>query len=239
MFKTAVLVIHGFCGGLWENEYLVNYLQENSSLDVFAYTLPNHEKDFLGTAKYQEWINDTLKHFLHLKKKYKKIILIGHSMGGVIASYIASIYNVKKLILVAPAFEYLNFEKNKQDLKDIKSIVKENNNYSLYKDFATKLLRYSPFVLNEFRKLVKENKDTIKKVNCDTLILHGSIDELVPISASIYAFDNLNTNNKYLTIINDVRHRVFLSDKKELISNYIYKYIKGGYIWKKTKKQEL
>ena len=239
MFRTAILVVHGFCGGLWENEYLVNNLQQYHNLDVYAYTLPDHEKDFLSKANYRDWINDTERHYLDLSKKYKNIILIGHSMGGVICSYLASKYQVKKLILIAPAFEYLNFTKNKEDLKNIKSIVKEKNNYSLYKDFATKLIRYSPFVLNEFRKLVKENKDTVKNITCETLILHGSIDEIVPLSSSKYAYDCINTNKKYLKVIEGVRHRVFLSDKRDIICNYIYKFIKGGYTWKRMIKQKL
>ncbi len=239
MFRTAVLVVHGFCGGLWENEYLVNYLQQFHNIDTYAYTLPGHEKDFLSKANYHDWINDTERHYLELTKKYKRIILIGHSMGGVICSYLASKYKVKKLILIAPAFEYLNFSKNKEDLKDIKSLVKEKSNYSLYKDFATKLIRYSPLVLNEFRKLVKENKDTVKNITCETLILHGSTDEIVPLSSSKYVYNNINSNNKYLTVINDARHRVFLNDKKDIICDYIYKFIKGGYIWKQIVKQEL
>lgn len=239
MFRTAVLVIHGFCGGLWENEYLVNYLQQYKNLDVYAYTLPGHEKDFLSKINYNDWIKSSEEHLQNLLNKYNNVILIGHSMGGVIASYLASKYKVKKLILIAPAFEYLNFQKNKEDLKDIKSIVNEKNNYSIYKDFATKLIRYSPFVLNEFRKLVKKYKESVNYITCPTLILHGTLDELVSVSASEYAFNNINTDKKYITLIKGARHRVFLSDRKEDIVLYIYKFIRGGYLWKQIQKSEI
>ena len=239
MFRTAVLVIHGFCGGLWENEYLVNYLQQYKKLDIYAHTLPGHEKDFLSKIDYNEWIESEEKHLVELLKKYKNVIIIGHSMGGVIASFLATKYKVKKLILISPAFEYLNFSQNKQDLKDIKAIINEKNNYSIYKDFPTKLIRYSPLVLNEFRKLVKKYKECVKDITCQTLILHGTEDELVNIDASKYAFENIKTDKKFLTLIKGVRHRVFLSDRKKEISEYIYKFIKGGYIWKQIQKSEL
>lgn len=230
MFRTAVLVIHGFCGGLWENEYLVNNLQQYRNLDVYAYTLPGHEKDFLAKIDYNEWISDSEKHLKELLNKYNRVILIGHSMGGVIASYLATKYKLKKLVLIAPAFDYFNFSQNIDDIKDIKSIVKDNEN-TIYKDFATKLLRYSPFVLNEFRKLVKEHKNTVKNITCKTLIIHGSDDEMVKIDSSEYVFNNINSNKKYLKIFDGVRHRVFLGDKKEEISLYIYRFIRGGLKW--------
>jgi len=237
MFRTAVLVIHGFCGSLWENENLVNYLQQYKKLDVYAYTLPDHEKDFLTKSDYRKWISATEKHVQNLLKKYSNVILIGHSMGGVIASYIATKYKIKKLILVAPAFEYLNFEQNKADL--LNKNKKKKDNTSLYDEVVTKLIRYSPLVLNEFRKLVKEYKETIKNVKVPTLILHGDDDELVPFSSSEYAFNNINTKEKHLTLIKGRRHRVFLGDGNEIICEYVYKFIKGGLIWTLTKKQEL
>ncbi len=236
--RKAVLVIHGFCGGLWENEYLVNYLQQYKKLDVYAYTLPGHQKDFLTNINYQEWIESTEFHLMELTKRYKKIILIGHSMGGVIASFLATKYKIHKLILLAPAFEYLNFQMNKEDLKNLKILAKEKNNYVIYKDFATKLIRYSPLVLNEFRKLVKTYKPCISNVNCETLIIHGDIDELVKIEASTYAYNNINSNKKYLKIIKNVRHRMFYSDKKDIICDLIYKFIKGGRKWKQIMNQK-
>lgn len=236
--RKAVLVIHGFCGGLWENEYLVNNLQKYSNLDVYAYTLPGHEKDFLTNIKYQEWVSSVENNLIELLKRYRRVILIGHSMGGVIASYLATKYKINKLVLIAPAFEYLNFDKNIEDLKNIKMLKNEKSNYAIYKDFATKLIRYSPLVLNEFRKLVKEYKPCVKNITTKTLIIHGDIDELVKVDASIYAFNNINTNKKYLKIIKGVRHRVFYSDKKDMICELIYKFIRGGLKWKLVKKQE-
>ena len=43
-----------------------------------------------------------------IKHGYKSIYLIGHSMGGVIASYLATKYKqVKKLVLAAPSFTHI------------------------------------------------------------------------------------------------------------------------------------
>ena len=114
-FRKAVLIIHGFAGGTYDQEKLANYLERRSRLDVYTFTLPGHEKRVFKTIEYTEWINaceDQLKTLI--KYGYRDIYLIGHSMGGVIATYLAAKYRrVKKLVLVAPAFEHLASDDSK------------------------------------------------------------------------------------------------------------------------------
>ena len=53
-----------------------------------------------------------------------KVSLLGYSMGGVIATACANKYNVEKLILIAPAFEYITFKVVKKYVAgDRKSVV--------------------------------------------------------------------------------------------------------------------
>ena len=47
------------------------------------------------------------------KDNYKKLILLGHSQGGLIASYLAGIYNPYKLILLSPAYNLIDLVKSK------------------------------------------------------------------------------------------------------------------------------
>ena len=63
---------------------------------------------------------------------YSEVYIIGHSMGGVIASYLASKYKqVKKLVLAAPAFHYLAFKGDKVDvLESIKKLPNLFKNYN-------------------------------------------------------------------------------------------------------------
>lgn len=239
-FKKAVLIIHGFTGGTVDNELLAAYLEYNSNLDVYAFTLPGHDKPYIKGAKYNDWIISTEEKVEYLIKKYKKIYIVGHSMGGVIATHIASKYKqVKKLILVAPAFDYKSFDQNKKDILNLKNIIKNTDNFSAYEVILSKLLLVPIPTIAQFVKLVKKYKEKIKEINIKTLILHGEIDEVVPLKSSYYAYDNVKTNKKYLTIIKNVRHAVFKSNRSDEISNYILKFIKGGIKWKITYKSKI
>ena len=130
LFKRAILIIHGFAGGTYDEEELANYLELNREFDVFQFTLPGHDKN-LSKIDRVEWINASEKKVEWLiKNGYNKIYLIGHSMGGVIATYLATKYKeVKKLVLAAPAFQYLNVIKDdlniSESLKVAPKIIKE------------------------------------------------------------------------------------------------------------------
>ena len=241
MCKKAVLIIHGFSGGLWEMEHLFNYLEFNSNYDVYAFTLPGHEKLIIKDVKYQQWIDSSIDMINMLKKRYKKIYLIGHSMGGVISTYLASTNKeVKKLVLLAPAFDYMNLQQNKIDIKNKikthKNVIEKKE--EAYKDIFGKLFSVPIKTFLEFRKLVKNYHDYPKEVKCKTLIMHGDEDEVIPLSSSLYAYNNINTKHKYYKVIKGVKHRFLISDKKADINKYILSFLKGGLKWKKLKELE-
>ena len=192
LFRKAVLIIHGFAGGTYDQERLANYLERHAKLDVYSFTLPGHEKRTFKTAKYQEWIKASEEMIDSLiKDGYRSIYLIGHSMGGVIATYLSSKYpQVKKLVLAAPAFNYLVVEGESSTMDKFKSGINMVINNDRDEVF-TRFLKLPITSFNEFTKLVDKYKDSYKDVNVPTLILQGDKDTLVPIKSSMELYENL------------------------------------------------
>lgn len=239
LFKKAVLIIHGFSANTSETEYLRNYLEYNSNFDVFTFTLPGHDKLILNNVKHEQWIDESVRQMEILIKKYNTIYVVGHSMGGVIATYLATRYTqIKKLVLLAPAFIYFSKKQNKEGIIDkIKNKGKRPN--GLYSEVVEKIVRVPLKSFVEFTMLVKKYYSVPKYVCCDTLIIQGDKDEIVPIASSEYVYNNLKSNKKYLTIIRDTYHKILTSEKKEVASSYIYKFLKGGFPWIRAKKSEI
>ncbi|MBQ8472976.1 MAG: alpha/beta fold hydrolase [Bacilli bacterium] len=240
MKRKAVLIIHGFVGCLYDNEYLMNYLELDNKFDVFARTLPGHyENEMYQKATYQDWINFTDSIIQNLIKfGYKEIYLIGHSMGGVLASYAATKYKqIKKVVFINAAFNYLNLKQNKVD-------ILENKDYKDYLEVFDKVLHTSiPFFL-EFVKLVKEHHNTLKSVYKESLILQSDSDQVVPIENGIKIYDDLGSKNKYLTYLKQGRHEILNgedenTERKKEIAEYIRLFLKGGYKWRMTWKEKI
>jgi esterase/lipase len=233
LFRKAIVIIHGFSGNLYDNEYLMNYLEEENGYDVYAETLPGHNKDRFSDATMEDWkesIDKIMNRLIHLG--YKKIYVIGHSMGGVLACYAASKYReVKKLVLLNAAFDYGNFKQNKSDIKE-KSFAKYHNLWQ-------KIVRISPFLINEFRKLVKEGQGYLENISCETLILRSLDDEIIPYDAGDLIYNGIISKEKYITDVKDATHRLLTGSRKEDASKYIKLFLKGGAIWKMSIKKEI
>ena len=158
MFRKAILIIHGFAGGTYDEENLANYLELNRCFDVYQFTLPGHDKS-LRKVKYQEWIKKSEEKIEWLiKNGYNNIYLIGHSMGGVIATYLATKYKqIKKLVLAAPAFHYLDFKNENINIKEsIKKAPKIMEQYS-GDEIISRFLKININAIREFMLLVKKS----------------------------------------------------------------------------------
>ena len=227
-FRIAIVIIHGFTGNLYDNEYLANYLELNSKYDVYAKTLPGHNKDRFSKATKEDFIksvDDEIKTLVNVG--YKKIYVIGHSMGGILTTYLAGKYKeIKKIVLINAAFLYANTKQGDPRDSKLKVII-------------DKVMRTSPSIFLEFTKLVKDSKKYLKDVKCDTLILRSMKDEVVPMEAADLIYKTIPTTKKYLTNIKDGKHTVLSSSKKEVTSVYIESFLKGGRIWKKSMKKEI
>lgn len=228
IFRKAILIIHGFAGGTYDVEDLANYLELNKRFDVYQFTLPGHRKN-LSKVKFEEWINSSedMINWL-IDHRYHKIYLIGHSMGGVIATYLASKYKeVKKLVLGAPAFHYLNVNsKNVNIAESLKFIPKVVKTYGK-DEIISRMLKLNITALKEFMTLVKEYYDCPKSVTCPTLILQGNNDNLVPLTSSKYVYNNLNTDKKKIVYFDNITHDLFRGkDKIEIFKN-VEEFLRG------------
>ena len=68
--------------------------------------------------------------------------------------------------------------------------------------------------------------------------MHGSIDNVIPLKSSEYVYENLACHKDFV-IINNVRHQVFKSTKKEQITKYIYNFITFNLLYELNKKKEI
>lgn len=103
----TILLFHGFTGTPYELRPLAQYLNQAGQYNCIAPLLPGHGENTkaLNQVTYSDWLKcaeDTIK----AQDPKKKLIVLGFSMGGLIASHLAITHphQVDKLVLLAPAF---------------------------------------------------------------------------------------------------------------------------------------
>ena len=238
--KKAILIIHGLAGGTYDEEPLARYLQLNRKFDVFTFTLPGHDVKNRKSATCEEWINESEKQLEYLRKHgYRKIYLVGHSMGGVIATHLAKEHKcIKKLVLVAPAFTSLASKEEGGLFKALFKIPDLIKAYSV-NELMTRLNKLPITAEKEFFELVDKYKDDIHDIKIPTLFVHGTEDQVVPIKSSLSLYDEMKINHKEMLIINDYYHDVFKGNKVDEINKIIENFLKKNKHMIKPNKMEI
>lgn len=198
--KPLVVTVHGFGKNRSsEMDGLCTFLQAHGyeTMQFDIYDLDNGLD-----ADPKEWIRRCERKMQEAFSINRRVILAGFSMGGVIASYLATVYRVEKLILVAPAFRYLDFEKI---AKSVSKTVTGRKGDEVPSSAQTKA----------FRDVVALCKDSIGRVECPVLILHGTEDEVIDPSTSHEAYKKIPHNRKRLLFLEGGRHRLLYDGRLE------------------------
>ena len=228
--RIAILFIHGFIGGIYDYDNYPNELETYRNFDVYTFTLPGHEKNIVKGVKYNEWISSAENQieFL-LKHNYKKIYVVGHSMGGVIAAHLASKYKeIKKLVLVAPSFRYFHFKDGKVNIKGINETLKSFPSLLKEEDKEKVIDRISKNPIGtmlEFTKLVNACQKDLNTITCPTLTIHGLNDNVVPSESTDLVYNTITSKTNHLINIDGVTHDCFTQKRKDevkaIITNFL------------------
>lgn len=227
----TVFFIHGFMGHPGEfnvlGEYFVKWGYEVNSI-----VLSGHDKKKLNNVTYKDWENDCINYIeLLINKGYKEIIIVGHSMGALLAIMLAFKYKeyVSNLILIDPSLEYLTKENNKikitTSIKNLVKLLKEVN--QLNKDNYSPIVKCSLSSIKEFTKLVKKYNKDIEKVKCPILFMHGEKDCIIPINQIKDIYNNLENIKEFIEVKNG-SHWFFSSKQDDEIYNKIYVFLENN-----------
>lgn len=238
----AVLVIHGFSSSSIEMEELVADLNLEPKFDVFAFTLSGHKDGKLKGVSKEDWKDDVEEWMMYLLSQgYRKVYLVGHSMGAMLAVELAVKYKqVKKLVLVSPGVYCGSFLQMAEDIAHPIKAIKEED--SSYQNMIRKLFRVNRKAHKELRKLIAEERPLLDEVTCPILVMQGDKDEVVPKKASYYAYRHVKSKKKELIIVEGGRHNLLLGSRRRDCIRYIHKYLKGGLSWilrKRVKKSKM
>ncbi len=209
--KKAVLAIHGYAGYPGELALPAKTLYEGG-FDVYVIRLPGHgtNSDDFRTTNAKMWIEKAQESYKKLVKEYEEVYLIGHSMGGAIATILASKYPVKKMVLYAPA---LKVSKLNLPLISIASLFVKKFDTGWRSDPRYKFFDerdedddqylgkeyWSHLYLKQVKELgfvAKEALKNLEKVKAEVLVFTGSLDQTVPKEVGSL-FEKHSTKNRW------------------------------------------
>lgn len=222
------LIIHGYTGSPSEVGPLATYLEEKTDWNIKVPTLPGHGVELaLDDASYEEWLSKAEEALQQLKAKYDSVYLIGFSMGGMIASYLAATYEVDKLVLLATAGKYFSFRQMTLNVAEIikdgvKGELHKNRLYVNYKNKANDV----PLQANiEFLKLVRQTKKHLKDIQTPVLIAHGLQDQVIPPETAEYLDKEIPAKEKQVVLFEQSDHLICLGNDKDILNKMIFEFL--------------
>lgn len=222
------LCIHGFTGAPYEVEPLVEYLKERTDWRFSVPTLPGHgESQSLKGIHFDEWIHHAEEELKSLIAACDKVYVIGFSMGGMIASFLAAHYPVDKLVLLSAAAYYIN---PKQLAADIFSAIKDTMNGNLqenelFQRYKRKITETPLAATLQFRRLVSFIKPMLNQVQAPTLIAQGECDGIVPPKSAEYLYQTIGAHQKKLTYIKQSKHHICHCEEKEALFSQVLDFL--------------
>lgn len=226
---TACLCIHGFTGSPMEVEPLVEYIQNHTNWECVIPTLPGHGNELrLEGIMYNEWLQHAEEALKGLLKRHEIVYVVGFSMGGLIASYLATKYPVKKLILLSAAAYYINFAQLQKDIRIIcadffRGRMKENEQFTRYMN----KIKSTPLAATiQFRKLVQYVKPLLSNIHVPTLIAQGEKDGIVPLKSASFIYNTIRAENKKIIYVEESKHLICHCERRETLFQEIITFLK-------------
>lgn len=238
----AVLLLHGFATDTGDFAPLVPSLEGfYDCVDLF--TIPGHgANDSFKNFTVDNTFNAIENEFFKLKDKYEIVDVIGFSMGGALALWLACNYKVDNLVLLAPAIRYLNPNMlvnfisyrmkqtfSKMDKHTRKTNIKnfDDNNFICLKVTVSQLIpNYTIKNISTFQKIIGRCNKGISDYDSKTLIIWGRLDQLVPKSGIEEAYAFCTNDERKLVIYDDISHLMLRSVNSNKIIEEIVRFLK-------------
>jgi esterase/lipase len=179
----AVLLLHGFTSAPQDFISLYPYL-EQAGLSYYAPNIEgfgNNTTELLQNVRYKDWFRSALDAYDLLAQQYEKVSIVGHSLGSIMALYVAEQRMVESLVLTSPGVYSV-----KSDLK-----YKRLLQLPVLRSVFSWLLPYVP-------KEVREGRETTSDI-LDVSVARNAFQYLaVPVNSIIQVFDAQDTVMKEL-----------------------------------------
>ncbi|MCM3710276.1 alpha/beta hydrolase [Sporosarcina luteola] len=227
--KTGVLFLHGFTGGMFEVRPFIHYVEERTDWITSVPILPGHDFPVdLSKVSAENWMMEAELALNRLRKETDRIIIVGFSMGGIIALYLALRYKIEKLVLLSAAAKYISPRILLADAAVLltESVTKSfppNTFYHLY-DYK---LRHTPLrAAKEFMRVVKMVEPYYGRITTPVCVVQGKKDGIVPFSTGEHLLRALGSQQKQLIVSENGKHHICYSDDNNEWFAKVYEFMK-------------
>jgi len=249
----AAFLLHGWLSDHDDFKALIPHLQGRyERIELVSY--PGHGPgDDYQNFKARETV-------AHVEREYRRVLeecgeadVIGFSMGGALAAYLAANYPVHKLVLLAPGNKYFNLKLPFSKVKFLLKTVYAYQRAVLAKDRESKkelrqklrgvfqddiaglrvirdkwLRSYIRSAFRNFKELVAYVNERIECIDCPCFFAWGKLDQLVPRESIDFLAGLCVNERKVVKVYDHLSHFLLHSPEREELVRDILDFLNEG-----------
>ena len=231
--STGCLLIHGFTGTPAEMRPLGDFLAEKG-YSVLGIRLSGHGTKMadIQRSHWQDWSGSVLDGWHLLQSSTDKIILMGLSMGGILAYYHASFLPIQGVVSLStpyqlepdPRLALLPF------LSGIFPYLKKGESDWHNPDAAKDHISYEKFptrAIVQLTLLLQEMRNSLPYVTVPALLMHAKRDLVIGPENMSRIYQELGTaeENKEMVLLENSGHVVTRDSDKMIVFNKVLSFI--------------
>ncbi|KMY52911.1 monoacylglycerol lipase [Bacillus sp. FJAT-27231] len=222
----GILLSHGFIGTPQSVHFLGEKLAKQG-FTVLAPRLKGHGTHYLDMEQctHEDWYQSLKQGYWQLKKRGKRVFVMGQSMGGTLALKLAAEYkDIEGIITInaalsLPAVEYLREERAPRFIKEGAPDIKAENVHEItYEKAPVRAIR-------ELQELMAEAPALIHNIQVPALCIKSFTDHVVPPENTVFIYRALASKNKRLVTLPNSYHVASMDHDKELIVEQAARFI--------------
>ena len=210
--RGSVLLLHGFSASPYELSAIGRFLQ-GRGCRVYAPRLAGHG---IGTEAFNakgraDWLADAEAAFAALSTPGEQLNVLGHSMGGILATLVAAKHapQVRRLVLAAPAFHLADPLAVLCTFRLVRAVMPNLRFKAMHSDSVNWTLDYASSRVNELVLLGREGASAAQRLNVELFMLQSKIDPLVSRPFNERLFARIPSSKKSLWVYDAAEHNVF------------------------------
>ncbi|QDX91437.1 alpha/beta fold hydrolase [Brevibacillus laterosporus] len=208
------LVLHGFAGTIDDVLPLVQFLR-NQGYTVECPTLEGHgaDRDHLKRSTRGQWIHSAEQAYQRLSMRVDITVVIGFSMGGLLAFHLATHYPVGILFTLCTPYYYWDVRQSLSHLKE---------DFSTYSNkYLSSLFRIPLSSMMQFRLLLAETKLIMHRITCPYYIIQGKRDDTVQAISAEYLQQKVTSKQTTVQYFPNSGHLILQGPESQKVISYI------------------
>ena len=229
--KIGILIFHGFGGGTCSDfKYIAERIFDDKGYTIHIPLLPGFgtTPEDLRQTQVIEWIESMEHSFKVIKQKCEKVIVGGHSLGGVLPFLLASSHQIQGIFTISAPIGIRGLGPIIAPFMNLFIKYHKIESDKFKRDTSGKWVGYDKIPINivtKIKKLISKMKDSLANITCPVILFQGRKDNQIKKESMDYIYQNIKSADKRKVWLENNEHPILDSPDQNIIIDELINFV--------------